>query len=151
MVCWLLTYRITALQLRRALSTNRRTRSDVCGRCATFRCDLSETQKGTQESEIKVCAPLANHVYGTVVSCSFAGKSGLWGRGWFEPRPGLPERRKNGHRQRNKNSTMGKSGNYTTQRWERKKMGEGSDCVFSGGKRITILTAGNLNTRRFDQ
>jgi hypothetical protein len=49
MVRWLLTYRITALQLRRALSTNRRTRSDVCGRCATFRCDPSETKRNPRK------------------------------------------------------------------------------------------------------
>ena len=82
----------------------------------------------------------------------FAGKSGsgFWGRGWLEARPRLPGRRKNDQRLRNKKKyTMVKSGSHTMRGWERKKMGEGSiACFRAGGKRITILPAGNLNRRR---
>jgi hypothetical protein len=43
-----------------------------------------------------------------------------------------------------RNSTNGKSGNHKTQRWEKKEIGEISDCVFSGGNRITILAIGGM-------
>jgi len=56
------------------------------------------------------------------------------GEGWFEARPGLPGRRNNDQRLRNKKSTMVKSGSHTMQRWERKKMGEGSIACFRAAK-----------------